>query len=184
MPKKKPIDKRLKNLFEDVKPEQASAETKAAPSRRAIEPPPSPSLAARQPESTTRQPVKTVSHLTHAESVMTLAFQAGQNTWATLQVMDEAEQRKWSQDEQLLVKQVADQLSLALENARLFQETQRRAEELTVLNELGNELATKLDPRGIAEVIIDKHRAGSTGPVELTFQPEFTRFANLGRDVT
>lgn len=40
------------------------------------------------------------------------------------------------------------------------------------------------DKRGIAEVIVAKHRAGSTGPVELTFQPEFTRFANLGRDVS
>lgn len=40
------------------------------------------------------------------------------------------------------------------------------------------------EKRGIAEVIVAKHRAGSTGPVELTFQPEFTRFANLGRDVT
>ena len=40
------------------------------------------------------------------------------------------------------------------------------------------------DKRGIAEVIVAKHRAGSTGPIELTFQPEFTRFANLGRDVT
>ncbi len=38
--------------------------------------------------------------------------------------------------------------------------------------------------KGIAEVIVAKHRAGSTGPVEMTFQPEFTRFANLGRDVT
>lgn len=37
--------------------------------------------------------------------------------------------------------------------------------------------------RGIAEVIVAKHRAGSTGPVRLTFQPEFTRFANLGHDV-
>ena len=40
------------------------------------------------------------------------------------------------------------------------------------------------EKRGIAEVIVAKHRAGSTGPVEMTFQPEFTRFANLGRDVT
>ena len=39
------------------------------------------------------------------------------------------------------------------------------------------------DKKGIAEIIIAKHRAGSTGPVEMTFQPEFTRFANLGRDV-
>jgi replicative DNA helicase len=40
------------------------------------------------------------------------------------------------------------------------------------------------EKKGIAEVIVAKHRAGSTGPVELTFQPEFTRFANLGRDVS
>ena len=40
------------------------------------------------------------------------------------------------------------------------------------------------EKRGIAEVIVAKHRAGSTGPIEMTFQPEFTRFANLGRDVT
>jgi replicative DNA helicase len=40
------------------------------------------------------------------------------------------------------------------------------------------------DKKGIAEIIVAKHRAGSTGPVEMTFQPEFTRFANLGRDVT
>lgn len=40
------------------------------------------------------------------------------------------------------------------------------------------------EKRGIAEVIIAKHRAGSTGPIDMTFQPEFTRFANLGRDVT
>ena len=83
-------------------------------------------------------------------SVLSLAFQTGQNSWATLQVMDEGVVRKWSQDEQLLVKQVADQLSLALENAQLFQETQSRAEELIVLNELGKELATKLDTRSIA----------------------------------
>ncbi len=84
---------------------------------------------------------------------MSLAFQTGQNNWATLQVMDEKDERKWSQDELLLVKQVADQLSLALENATLFQETQSRAEELVVLNELGKELATKLDPKPIAEAV-------------------------------
>ena len=40
-----------------------------------------------------------------------------------------------------------------------------------------------LEKKGIAEVIVAKHRSGSTGPVEMTFQPEFTRFANLGRDI-
>jgi replicative DNA helicase len=36
---------------------------------------------------------------------------------------------------------------------------------------------------GSAEVIIAKHRQGSTGMVELNFQGEFTRFANMGPDV-
>src|SRR5687768_784490 len=112
MPKKKPIDKRLKNLFQDVKPEQAAAETRPASSKRA------PVEKISQPATTrrseiARQPVEMLSNITQTESVMTLAFQAGQNSWATLQVMDEAEERQWSQDEQLLVKQVADQLSLA-----------------------------------------------------------------------
>ena len=152
MPKKKPIDKRLKNLFEDVKPEQTLAEFKPAPTKRA-------------PEEKHLQPVKakpltveqrtpeTTSPVSKSSSALSLAFQAGQNSWATLQVVDETEQRAWTQDEQLLVKQVADQLSLALENARLFQETQARAEELSVLNEMGRELSTKLDTTAIAEVV-------------------------------
>src|SRR4026208_2362424 len=153
MPKKKPIDKRLKNLFEDVKPEQMPAELKPAERKRV----PSEEKSNQHSETTpiirVRQPVELANQVSPQESSMSLAFQAGQNSWATIQVLDESERRAWSQDEQLLVKQVADQLSLALENARLFQETQSRAEELSVLNEMGRELSTNLDPNSIAEVI-------------------------------
>ena len=38
------------------------------------------------------------------------------------------------------------------------------------------------EKKGIAEVAVAKHRAGSTGIVEMTFMPEFTRFSDLGRD--
>ena len=37
------------------------------------------------------------------------------------------------------------------------------------------------DKRGIAEVVVAKHRAGSTGPIDMTFMPEFTLFSDLGR---
>jgi len=153
MPKKKPIDKRLNKLFNDLAPDQAPADPRSGSAEpdsiSKSQPPEEKPKVSKTRESS--QPVKSLA--TSGSSVMSLAFQTGQNNWATLQVVDETDQRQWSQDEQLLVKQVADQLSLALENAQLFQETQSRAEELVILNELGNELATKLDPKPIAEAV-------------------------------
>jgi signal transduction histidine kinase/DNA-binding response OmpR family regulator/PAS domain-containing protein len=150
MPKKKPIDKRLNKLFEDLTPEEA-AHPKNASSQRATEERSLP--ATRVPASQPAHPVEVSAPAFSNETPLSLAFEAGQNNWATLQVVDETTSRSWSQDEQLLVKQVADQLSLALENARLFQETQSRAEELSVLNEMGRELSAKLEIAAIAEVI-------------------------------
>ena len=40
-----------------------------------------------------------------------------------------------------------------------------------------------VEKKGTAEVIVAKHRAGATGTVEMTFMPDFTRFADLGRDL-
>ncbi len=144
MPKKKPITKRLKNLFEDVKPEQAPAEFKPALHSRASEEKSHQSIEVK-PVTKAKRTVDISSPISRSDSVMSLAFQAGQDSWATLQVLDETEQHKWTQDEQLLVKQVADQLSLALENARLFQETQRRAQETAALAEVGREISVTLD---------------------------------------
>ena len=36
--------------------------------------------------------------------------------------------------------------------------------------------------KGLAEVIIQKHRAGPTGTVKLVFMGEFTRFENAARN--
>ncbi len=150
MPKKKPIDKRINKLFDDIQQEQPTAQVKPAVHKRAVEekaavvaPPPVNHVAA----------AEATLPLVQTETVMSLAFQAGQNNWATLQVMDETEQRKWSDDDQLLVKQVADQLSLALENARLFQETQRRAQEMTALAEVGREISATLNLGTVLERI-------------------------------
>ena len=123
MPKKKPIAKRLKQLFQDITPEEAPVEAKRTTRKRAEEEKVSKPAESRLASQTTR-PVEMVTRLSKAEP-MSLAFQMGQKAWATLQIVDEADDRRWTPDEQLLVKQVADQLSLALENAQLFKETQR-----------------------------------------------------------
>jgi len=155
MPKKKPIAKRLDKLFDDIKHEEPSAEAKPRPQKRLAPEqalPPAPEVkpvVKRARSSEARQ-----SGVTQTDTTLSLAFQAGQNSWATLQVMDEETiNRKWSEDEQLLVKQVTDQLSLALENARLFQETQRRAQEMTALAEVGREISATLDLQTVLERI-------------------------------
>jgi GAF domain-containing protein/DNA-binding response OmpR family regulator/two-component sensor histidine kinase len=63
----------------------------------------------------------------HPEEAGVLAFSTplrSQNSDLLLEILNEGSPRHWSEDDRILVEQVADQLSLALENARLFQETQ------------------------------------------------------------
>jgi GAF domain-containing protein len=82
---------------------------------------------------------------------MTMPFQLKEQAVGLLEILDDTPSRAWSEDERRLVEQVADQLSLALENARLFQETQTlyqesqaRADELAALNNLGRALGSSL----------------------------------------
>ncbi len=150
MPKKKPIDKRLKQLFQEITPEESPVEPRRTSRKRSEEGKSQP--VEMKTVSPATRPVEMVTRLSKAEP-MSLAFQLGQNSWATLQVLDEAEGRRWTPDEQLLVKQVADQLSLALENAQLFQETQRRAQEMTALAEVGREISSTLQLQVVLERI-------------------------------
>lgn len=73
--------------------------------------------------------------LTESEGVISLAFQQDEKTWSTLRVVDQSAAHTWTGEEELLVRQVADQLSLALENARLFQQTKHAQEALERQNE-------------------------------------------------
>jgi len=150
MPKKKPIDKRINKLFDDIKHEEPTAEAKPTVRKRAAEEKP-PVVKPAIKHTSILVPVQ--QPITQTDTVMSLAFQTGQNNWATLQVMDETSQRRWSDDDQLLVKQVTDQLSLALENARLFQETQRRAQEMTALAQVGREISATLELQTVLEKI-------------------------------
>ena len=152
MPKKKPIAKRLNKLFNDIQQEEPNTREKERSSKSAPVKVTGP-VAGTSPIIKRGRTSGSEKSVTQTDNFFALAFQTSPNDWATLQIYDEAVKRKWSDDDQALVQQVTDQLSLALENARLFQETQSRAEELSVLNEMGNELSTKLDPQGIAEVI-------------------------------
>ncbi|RJP51107.1 MAG: PAS domain S-box protein [Anaerolineaceae bacterium] len=167
---KKPTSKRLDKLFEGMQDEQAQPADKAKKKSSIRSSEKRPPVSAAQPVSTRPLPRATVTQTkalppmeesvavaqrggAGSPSSLSLAFQMDNRNWATLQVVDESAAREWSSDEQLLVKQVADELSEALESARLFQETRSRAEELSVLNEMGRELTTLFSVDAIAETV-------------------------------
>lgn len=96
-----------------------------------------------------------ITELEQADISTSLAvpFRVDAENWAVLEVKNPDQPRYWSEDEHLLVKQVTDQLSLALENARLFQEAQQLAGELGVLNEMGRELSAQLNLTAVSELV-------------------------------
>jgi len=172
MPKKPKINKRLDDLFKDVQPEENAkgSATKPKLKQEAKTAPPSTPEPASIPR--VRNTPKTVSaiqtgtlnlppHLFEdtvghvSGATYSTSFQLSDEDWATLRLVDEDESRSFSTDEQLLIRQVTDQLSLALENARLFQETQRRAQELSIVNQVVTSVAGSLDLKSTLQNVAD-----------------------------
>ncbi|MBC7878432.1 MAG: response regulator [Anaerolineales bacterium] len=176
MPKKPKIDKRLDKLFKDIQPEENASKTKRSskvekeaapqtdpkPALKKSEAAITPRLLKEKPASILPSEVISVNPQdgNQTESSYAVNFQTGSRDWSTLRVLDETQQRDWTQDEQLLIRQVIDQLSLALENARLFQETQQalestryRAEAENLINDIATDFLNVNDPQFIDEVV-------------------------------
>jgi len=164
MPKKK-TNKRLESLFEDVKKEATTPEKRG----RKIEGDLTPSKIPPPFRPRTGSPTKTGSTrseeapamataISSNSGAMSLAFRTDEKSWATLRVVDEESPRTWAMEEQMLVKQVADQLSLALENARLFQEEQKRSSELQAISEISSGVSTILDFQKMLEEFVYQTR--------------------------
>jgi len=174
MSKKQKTNKRLDKLFQDIQPENNDSGKKTKPpvKKEAVVPPP---LSTPKPVSKSDASSLTPSKLpaikqtsklvlpeivapmpdSNGGSIYAANFQVSESDWATLRLIDETGNRAWTTDEQLLIKQVTDQLSLALENARLFQETQRRAQELTVVNQVVSSVSASLDLKNTLQTIAD-----------------------------
>src|SRR5581483_3272257 len=143
---KKKINKRLEHIFddvskEDVKPQKRPLKKTGMLSPSKLPPPLRPKAAPAKPAAPKPEesPVAP-SAVTSTTGAMSLAFRKDEKNWATLRVVDDSAPRTWAMEEQMLVKQVADQLSLALENARLFQETQKAFSETESLYRANAEL--------------------------------------------
>jgi signal transduction histidine kinase/DNA-binding response OmpR family regulator len=164
---KKRISKRLENVFADVAKEAVSPDPGSTRPAGEVEPrlphfitpsTPPESQRARAIRPAPRPSIPVAGRGGGDLGIISTAFQQDEKTWATLRLVDERASHAWSDQEQMLVSQVADQLSLALENARLFEEAQRSGqalqhqnERLAAAAEIGRLVTSTLDIETILE---------------------------------
>ena len=94
--------------------------------------------------------------------------------------MESVRQHAFSDADERLLSTLASSLGVALENARLFAETKRllaesdeRAAELTVINEIGAALARQLEFQAIVDLVGERvGRMFDTGSVQISFYDE------------
>ena len=73
-----------------------------------------------------------------------------------LDLQETDEPRQWTEDEVALVQAISDQVGLALENARLFADTQRRAEQMATVNRIGLSINSDLDMKGVLGALYEQ----------------------------
>ena len=159
--KKKSIDQRLDKLFDDLKQEETKQTI--SPERKAAKTVPFsnennatesiPDVKDVDSLNEGQRVLESLSQTMQPASAISTAFRTDRESWATLKVVDDTEQKVWGAEDQMLIRQIGDQLSLALENARLFQEAQRRALEMTALADVSREISATLELHEILERI-------------------------------
>jgi len=65
---------------------------------------------------------------------------------------------RWTQDEIALVQELAEQSALALESARLYQDTQRRAARERLVSEVTGRIRETLDVETVLKIAVDEIR--------------------------
>jgi nitrate/nitrite-specific signal transduction histidine kinase len=81
-------------------------------------------------------------------------LQAKEEQLGTLSLGTRHGPRHFSQNERELLRAVSDQVGVAIENAQLFEIEQRRAEQLQVINEVGQRIASILSVDELLEEIV------------------------------
>jgi len=88
----------------------------------------------------------------HVHSVLAVPLQLGGQTFGALSVQSYQVDVYTSADQQLLMT-LANQAASAIQNARLFEETRRRARQLTSINELAQELTGALELKPTCDLV-------------------------------
>ncbi|MGW8224825.1 MAG: GAF domain-containing protein [Anaerolineales bacterium] len=101
---------------------------------------------------------RTVEGTIAEKSGMWVPLMAGDVVRGELSVFSHEEEYAFNDADLRLLTTLASSMSVALENARLFDETNQRAAELAIINSVGEAMAKQLDVETISRIVGDKVR--------------------------
>ncbi|MGD9147814.1 MAG: GAF domain-containing protein, partial [Anaerolineae bacterium] len=89
----------------------------------------------------------------HPEAALATPIKFRDQVIGVVDLQETDEPRMWTEDEIAMVQAISDQVGLALENARLFADAQRHAEQLSAINRIGLSINSDLDLSGVLDAL-------------------------------
>jgi GAF domain-containing protein len=94
-------------------------------------------------------------------------------TIGVIQLQEIGTDREWSEDEVATAQAVADQVAIALENARLFEQTVRRAERERKVLEITSKIRSTNDPQQMLRVALEELQGAlKASRAQIVLQPQ------------
>lgn len=91
-----------------------------------------------------------------SQAALAIPVQLRGQTIGVLNIKAPVKHRKWNQDEITLAQAISDRLALALDNARLLQESQRRAAKEAKIGEVTAKIGASINMRNVLQTAVEE----------------------------
>ncbi|MEO8246078.1 MAG: GAF domain-containing protein [Chloroflexota bacterium] len=111
---------------------------------------------------------------TIARSWLGVPIMAGDRSLGVISVQSTTQDGRFTDADARLLSTIAANVGVAVENARLYAETRRRANEMAALADVGREMSATLDPAATLELIAERARVLVGADTSAVFLPDET----------
>ncbi len=109
---------------------------------------------------------------TLAKSWLGVPIMTGDHAIGVISIQSTSHEGRFSDADERLLSTIAANVAVAIQNARLYAETRRRAEEMAGLAEVGREVSATLDLSVVLEKIADRAKALLAADTSAVFLPQ------------
>ncbi len=108
---------------------------------------------------------------TLARSWLGVPIMAGDRAIGVMSIQSTSQEGRFGDSDERLLATIAANVGVAVQNARLYDETRQRAEEMAALAEVGREMSATLELSVVLELIADRARTLLDGDTSAVFLP-------------